>query len=212
MRFRFLCILSFALGICQAFADELTPLRTALENQAKHKTVSVDLRQTKKIPALTDEIRQQGHLWMIPGKSFRWELGKPLVQSAIYDGSKVFLMDETRKSAVELEPDDRRAKPLLMMLGIGEGASLDRMLENFSVSGTNSVGHHFIVSLSPKGRVKRALESMVMQINTRSAFLERIEWTQKDGTIVITEFFPPVINKPLPKGVFEVKREAYTWE
>lgn len=193
-------------------ADELAPLRTALEKQAKHRSVSVEIRQTKRMPALTDEIVQGGHLWLEPGKAFRWQLGKPPAQTALFDGHKVYLLDEAAKTGMELSTDDRRAKPLLLMLGFGEGASLDGMLEAFTVSGTNLVDEHFIVSLKPKGNLKRALSSMVMQINTRNSFLERIEWTQRDGTVVITEFFPPALNKPFPAETFSVKREGYRWE
>jgi hypothetical protein len=46
--------------------------------QAKYRSVSVQIRQTKRVPALTEEIVQSGHLWLEPGKSFRWQLGKPL--------------------------------------------------------------------------------------------------------------------------------------
>lgn len=199
------CVLSVS-------ADELAPLRLALEKQARHKTVSVDVRQTKKIPALTEEVVLRGHLWMEPGKSFRWELGKPPVQTAVYDGSKVFLMDEEKKTALELEPDDRRAKPLLLMLGIGEGASFEKLTETFTIAGTNTVGEHFIVSMVPKGKLKRAIKAMIMQVNTKTAFAERIEWTQKDGTVVVTEFFPPVLNKPLPSGMLKIDQDGYKWE
>ncbi len=205
-------LLAFSVICGSAYADDLAPLRTALEKQAQHKSVSVAVRQTKKIPALSEEIVQTGHVWLQPGKTFRWELGRPPVQSAVFDGNRVFIMDERRKTATEMAPDDRRAKPLLLMLGIGEGATFEGLHESFTVGGTNQVREHFIVSLLPKGKLRRAIKSMVMQINTRTSFLERIEWTQRDGTVVITEFFPPVLNKPLPKGVFEVDRRGYTWE
>ena len=134
------------------------------------------------------------------------------MQSAVYDGARVYLMDEAKKTGLELKPDDRRAKPLLLMLGIGEGASFEQMQESFTVSGTNRVGEHFVVSLLPKGQLKRALSSMVMQVNTRTSFPERIEWTQRDGTVVVTEFSPPVVDKQLPTRIFEIKRDDYTWE
>jgi outer membrane lipoprotein-sorting protein len=211
MSIRFLCLA--ALFLCSILhADDLEPLRVALEKQAKHRSVSVEIRQTKRVPALTDEIIQSGRLWLEPGKAFRWQLGKPPTQTAVFDGRAVFLLDELAKTGIELTIGDRRAKPLLLMLGFGEGASLDGMLETFTVSGINRVDDHFIVSLLPKGNLKRALKSMVMQINTRTSFPERIEWTQRDGTVVITEFFPPAIDKPLPDGCFKVKRDAYRWE
>jgi outer membrane lipoprotein-sorting protein len=210
MSARPLCL--FLLTACITCADEVAPLRAALEMQAQHGTVSVKVRQTKKIPALTEEIALTGHLWLKPGKAFRWELGDPLVQSAVYDGKTVFLMDEKDKTAVALDPGDRRAKPLLLMLGFGEGASFEKMQESFTVGSTNTVDEHFVVSLMPKGGVRRALKSMVMQFNIRTSFPERIEWVQKDGTIVVTEFFPPAIDGKLPAGIFDVKREAYAWE
>ena len=193
-------------------ADELAPLRMALEKQAEHKTVSVKMRQTKRIPALNEAVVENGHLWLVPGKSFRWELGKPLAQSAVYHGGDVYLIDEIQKTGIALPPEDRRAKPLMLMLGFGEGATFEGLQEAFTIAETNTVREHFVVSLVPKGRLRRAITGMVMQVNTRTAFLERIEWNQKDGTVVVTEFSPPVLNKPIPAGTFDVKKGNYTWE
>ncbi len=204
--------LTVVLASSLAFADELAPLRIALEKQADHRTVSVDIRQTKKIPALTGETVQRGHLWMKPGEAFRWELGDPVRQRAVFDGRQVFLLDEKAKTGVRLDPDDRRAKPLMLMLGIDEGATFDGLQEAFTIAGTNTVREHFIVSLVPKGKLRRAINSMIMQVNTDTSFVERIEWTQKDGTVVVTEFFPPKLNGKLPAGIFEVEPGGYTWE
>ena len=193
-------------------AQDATPLKQALEKQAKHKTVSVGVRQTKKIPALSEPIVQQGHLWLEPGKAFRWELGKPLTQSAVYDGSRVYMFDEEKKTAKSLAPTDRKAKPLLLMLGIGEGATFDGLTDAFTIADTNTVEEHFVVSLVPKGSLKRAIKHMIMQVNTRTSFLERIEWTQKDGTIVTTEFYPPKLNAKLPSKIFEFNGANYQWK
>ncbi|MFN7341985.1 MAG: LolA family protein, partial [bacterium] len=103
-----------SLFVTSLLADELAPLRTVLEKQAQYKTVRVDVRQTKRIPALSEPVIESGHLWLVPGKSFRWELGKPLAQSAVSHGGVVFLMDEKKKTGLVLSTEDRRAKPLLM--------------------------------------------------------------------------------------------------
>jgi outer membrane lipoprotein-sorting protein len=192
-------------------ADSLEPLRVALEKRSEHQTVSVNVKQTKKIPALTQDIVIRGHLWLVPGRSFRWQLGDPLVQGAVYDGAKVHLADESGKTSV-LDPDDRRVKPLLLMLGIGESASFDKIQQAFSADGVNVVDEHFIVNLVPKGQLQRVIRSMVMQINTRTSFPERIEWTQKDGTVIVTEFSPPVFDKKLPTDVFDAALTSYPWK
>ena len=192
-------------------AASMEPLRTALKKRATHQTVSVNVKQTKKIPALTREIVTRGHLWLVPGRAFRWQLGDPLVQGAVYDGTKVHVTEEAGETSA-FDPDDRRVKPLLLMLGVGESASFEKLQENFSLGGTNTVNEHFVVSLVPKGRLQRVIRSMVMQINTRTSFPERIEWTQKDGTVVITEFSPPVFDKKLPAGIFDANRKAYPWK
>ena len=206
--------LTFVLMMLPTFlaAYDLSPLETALQKQARHRSVSVAIRQTKKVPALTEEIVHDGHLWLQPSKTFRYELGKPLIQTAVFDGKQVHLIDETEKTARTLDPEDRRVKPLMLSLGIGEAASLERLLEHFTVTGTNRVDEHFIVSFTPKGNLRRALRSLVMQVNTRNSFPERIEWTQRDGTIVITEFFPPKIDQDLPSDYLQIKRENYVWE
>ncbi len=172
----------------------------------------MNVTQTKKVPALSEEIVQRGHLWMKPGQAFRWELGDPVAQRAIFDGKHVVLIDEKKKTAARIDPDDRRAKPLMLMLGIDEGATFEGLQETFTIAGTNTVREHFIVSLVPKGRLRRAISSMVMQVNTKTSFPERIEWTQKDGTVVVTEFSPPDVNGKLPGGIFEVKDRGYAWE
>ena len=192
-------------------ADTLEPRKTALAKRAERQTVSVNVKQSKKIPALTQDIVTHGHLWLVPGRSFRWQLGDPLVQSAVYDGTKVYLTDESGKTTA-FDPDDRRVKPLLLMLGIGEGASFDNIQQAFSAGGTTVVDDHFVVSLMPKGRLQRVIKSMVMQINTRTSFPERIEWTQKDGTVIVTEFSPPVFDVKIPADMFDVARTSYPWK
>lgn len=211
MIIRIACLATF-LVFPGLHADELAPLRLALEKQAGHESVSVDVRQTKKIPALTAPTVEKGHLWLKPGEAFRWELGNPPSQIAVYDGTKFYLIDAQKKTATELDPGDRKAKPLMLMLGMGDGATFAGLQETFKIAGTNTVAEHFVVSLVPKGGLKRAITGMVMQINTRTSFAERIEWTQKDGTVVVTEFFPPSLNRPLPQNIFQVKKSDYKWE
>lgn len=211
MPFKLLLTLLLASPLSHA-QDNTAPLRNALAQQSRHRTVSVGVRQTRKIPALKDPVVRTGHLWLQPGKAFRWQLGQPPAQTAVFDGSRVHFIDEKKKTISSIPPDDRRAKPLLLMLGIGQGASYDGLLEAFTIAATNTVREHFIASLLPKGSVKRALTSMVMQVNTRTSFLERIEWTQKDGTVVITEFSPPTLNQPLPENIFQINPAQYTPE
>ncbi len=191
--------LIFLFSLCSSLlAKDLTPLRKALEKQQKYQTVSVDVRQTKKSPALSEETKLKGHLWLKPGKAFRWELGTPAEQVAVFDGSTLIFLDEKKKTAKKVAAEDRKAKPLFLMLGFGEGASFQKIEENFSVSGTNTVDEHFIVSLVPKGSLRRGIISLVMQVNTRTSFMERIEYVQKDGTKVTTEFYPPKVNGANP--------------
>jgi hypothetical protein len=45
------------------FADEAAPLREALKKQAAHKSVVATFRQTKKVPALTNDIKTMGKLF-----------------------------------------------------------------------------------------------------------------------------------------------------
>ncbi|WP_411827554.1 LolA family protein [Luteolibacter sp. AS25] len=206
------CLVALLLGCTNLFAQDLSPLRNALEKQQSYKTVSVDVRQTKKSPALAEETKLKGHLWLKPGEAFRWELGSPPEQIAVYDGSTLVFLDEKKKTAKKVDSDDRKAKPLFLMLGFGDGASFSEIEENFSVNGTNTVDEHFIVSLSPKGSLRRGIKSLVMQVNTKTSFIERIEFVQKDGTKVVTEFYPPKINGGIPASNFDVKAEGYTWE
>jgi len=203
------------IGLCSGLSAQfdLEPLRKALDRQGKHQSVQVRLRQKKQLPALKAPIENNGRLWLIPGKAFRWQIGTPATSTAIYDGKRVYLFDEKKKTAVDLSPKDRKVKPLLIMLGIGEGASFDSMMDTFNVSGVKNDKTRYVVVLVPKsGKLKRFVKHLTLQVNMKTSFLERIEWAQKDGTIVLTEFFKPTLNKPLPSSTFSFKKEDYKWE
>ncbi|BDS07786.1 hypothetical protein NT6N_28260 [Oceaniferula spumae] len=200
------------LGITSAAVD-LEPLKKSYAKQKTYKSVKVKMRQTKKLPALNEPVKNTGYLWLQPGKAFRWQLGDPKVQSAVFDGQKVYLLDEKKKSAESFDPNDRKVKPLLLMLGIGEAASFESLMKNFDVTGVTRTDSQYAAALSPKsGKLKRVIVQMVLQVSLKTDYIERIEWTQKDGSVIITEFARPELNGSLPKDVFKVNENAYTWE
>ena len=216
MFIRMMLLLSLlASGSVVSFAGDydLGPLRVALEQQAKCRSAIVNVRQTKRIPALDNPVKTTGKLWLKPGKSFRWQLGDPIASSAIFDGQQVYLLDEKKRTGKAYPPDHRKVKPLLLMLGIGEAASVEQMEKVFKVTGVTRHKEHYIVAFAPKsGKLKRVLKRLVLQLNTKTSFMERVEWTQRDGSIVITEFYPPAMNVTLPKGIFSIQKSNYEWK
>lgn len=209
---KFFVVLALSLFCAPLQAEDLTHLKDVLAKQQSHKTVRVDVRQTKKSPALSAETRLNGHLWLKPGEAFRWELGRPAEQIAVYDGRTLVFLNERKKTAQKVDSNDKKAKPLFLMLGFGEGASFSEIEKNFRVNGTNTVGEHFVVSLTPKGRLRRGMKSLVMQVNTRGSYVERIEYVQRDGMKVTTEFSVPRINVGIPASKFSVSADGYAWE
>lgn len=201
---------------CHAMAMaefDLEPLKKSFAKQATYKSVQVKMKQTKKLPTLKEPVINTGYLWLQPKQAFRWQLGEPKVQSAVYDGQQVYLLDEKKKTAKAYSSGDRKVKPLLLMLGIGDGASFDSMLKTFDVTGVTRKGQQYAVALSPKsGKLKRVIVQMVLQVNLGTDYIERIEWTQKDGSVIITEFAKPKLNASMPKDIFTVNRPAYKWE
>jgi len=209
-----LIMTAFMLSLTTAKAEfDLEPLKVSFAKQAKNKTVQVKIKQTKKLPALKNPVINTGYLWLQPKQAFRWQLGDPKAQTAVYDGQKVYLLDEQKKTAQEYSSGHRKVKPLLLILGIGEGASFESMMETFSVTGVTRKGDQYAVALSPKsGKIKRAIVQLTIQVNQKTSHIERIEWTQKDGSVITTEFGNPILNKELPKDIFTVNRTAYSWE
>ena len=209
----FLILAVSALSLVTATAEsDLEPLKASFAKQSTYKTVQVKIKQTKKLPALKNPVINTGYLWLKPKQAFRWQLGEPKAQSAIYDGKKVYLLDEKKKTGKEYSSDHRKVKPLLLILGIGEGASFESMMETFRVTGVTRKGNQYAVGLAPKsGKLKRAIVKLELQVNLKTDYIERIEWEQKDGSVIITEFGKPSLNKDLPQGIFTVKRDAYSW-
>lgn len=195
------------------FADEADPLKATLKKQAEHKSVVVLFRQTKKVPALTDEIKTMGKLWLIPGKAFRWELGQPKKQTIIYNGKEVLVLDELKKTGERLSPDDKTVKPLFLTLGMGKDASFDGLSKLFTITSTNQAQGRYVATLSPKPRaLKRVVKSLLMQVNLKTSFPERVGWVQRDGTEAMTEFFKPTLDGSVPASTFQVNEAAYSWK
>lgn len=194
-------------------SDEIAPLKAALQKQAKHKSVEVTFRQTKKSPALADEIKTMGKLWLLPGKAFRWEMDQPARQTVIYNGDDVLVLDEKKKTGKRLSPDDKQVKPLFLTLGMGNDASFDGLSKAFHIAGTDQKNGRFAASFTPKVRsIKKMIKSLLMQVNLETSFIQRIGWVQRDGTEAMTEFFEPTINKGIPAQRFVIDEKAYTWE
>ncbi|MBK1832273.1 outer membrane lipoprotein carrier protein LolA [Verrucomicrobiaceae bacterium R5-34] len=207
----------FVLAVCQlgiaTAAFDLEPLKQSYAKQKTYTSVKVKMRQTKKLPSMTQPVKNTGYLWLMPGKAFRWQLGDPKVQSAVFDGQQVYLLNEKKKTAEAHDPNDRKVKPLLLMLGIGEAASFESLLENFEVTGVTRTGSQYAAALSPKsGKLKRVIVQMVLQVSLKTDYIERIEWTQKDGSVIITEFARPELNAALPKDIFVVDKNRYQWK
>ncbi len=87
------------------------------------------------------------------------------------------------------------------------------MTQTFSVTGVTRHQEHYIVAFRPQsGKLKRVIKTLVLQINLKTSFMERIEWTQKDGSVITTEFYPPKINVTLPDGIFSFQKTDYQWK
>lgn len=194
-------------------ADDAAPLKEALRKQSNHESVVVEFRQTKKIPALTDEIKTLGKLWLIPGKAFRWELGKPSRQTIIYNGGDVLVLNEVEKSGERLSKDHKAVKPLFLTLGMGQEASFEGLSKIFTITATNQAKGRFLATFSPKPRaLKKVIKSLLMQVNLQTSFMERIGWVQQDGTEAMTEFFTPTLNQKIPASNFTITEGSYSWK
>ncbi|MDB4410600.1 outer-membrane lipoprotein carrier protein LolA [bacterium] len=150
---------------------------------------------------------------LVKGKDPRWEIGKPVRQTIVYNGGQVLMIDELKKTGERLSPDDRSVKPLFLTLGMGKEASFDEMLKVFTITSTNEAKGRYNATFSPKQRsVKKLIKSLLMQVNLEASFVERIGWTQRDGTETMTEFFTPQLNIAIPSGIFNVNDSAYRWK
>ena len=195
------------------FADDAAPLKEALQKQAKHSSVVVDFRQTKKVPALADEIKTMGKLWLVPGKAFRWELGKPSKRTFLYNGGDVLILDEVKKTGERLSKDDKAVKPLFLTLGMGKEASFEGLSKTFQITGSNQGQGRYVATFAPKPRaLKKVLKSLEMQMNLETSFMERIGWVQRDKTEVMTEFFKPTVDSKIRDSVFVIDESSYTWK
>jgi len=202
-----LCLVPLLAG-----GDDITPLKNALERQADHESVVTVFRQTKKSPALAEKIETMGKLWLVPGKAFRWELGRPAKRIVIYRGDDVLVFDEKKKTAQRFSKDHKTVKPLFMALGMGEGASFEKLSRAFTIIGTNQAKGRFVATFRPKPRsLRKVIKSLLMQVHLERSFMERIGWEQRDGTETMTEFFEPSFDEEIPPETFIIPEADYRW-
>ena len=204
----------FTISLSGKAENNLTPLQEAINHQHKFTFVEIDITQTKEIPALKKPTTTKGKLWLAPQKMFRWDNGTPAKSTAVYNGNNVIFLNHQNMTAEKVSPSSRKAKALMGSLGIGqEFASLDALLENFTLVETESANGRFISSFSPKNaRLRRVLEYLTLQVRLDKSHLERMQWKQKDGTVITTVFHLPKTSKTIPPDIFKFDEKPYKWD
>lgn len=207
---------AFLASICIAAANNdvnLTPLEACLLQRDQYTSVIASVKQEKILPSLSEPLVTKGKLWLVPQHGFRWEQGKPVKEIAIFNSERVYLLQEENKTAQSHKPNSRAVRPLMLLMGMGKGASYEGLLENFKPTHSEIKGSVYTVSLQPdSGVMKRALSQLTLSIDLKTCFPKEIVWLQKDGAIITTEFGQPKFNTQLDRHIFQFDPSQYTME
>jgi len=211
---KFPLILSF-ITLFQVYGDsvqiDLAPLEASLIQRDQYLSVSATVKQEKLLPAFSDALVSEGSLDLIPQQSFRWEQGSPVTDVALYNGERVYLINEKEKTALDYKPKAKEVRPLMLLMGIGEDATYEGLMDNFKPVETSTEGYTYTITLEPdSGLMKRALTQLTLVINLKTCFPEQIVWVQKDGAIITTDFIDTKFDIPLSGNEFLFDDQLYT--
>lgn len=190
---------------------DLSKLKQTLGKRDEYQSVITRVVQKKVLPSLTEPVENAGKLWLVPQKSFRWEQGTPVVNTALFSDEHVYLINEVEMTVEKYDSDDRSVRPLMLLLGMGKDSSFEGLLDNFKPISVEETAKMLSVSFLPdSGLMKRAVRQLTLIIDLKSSFPSYIIWEQNDGAVITTEFQSPKFDVPVIPETFLFKKELYT--
>lgn len=189
---------------------DMALLKELLERREQHSYIHASVVQEKQVPSIAEKLVTRGKVWMVPNKSFRWELGNPVTDMAILKEDRVFLYDLKNLTYEKHKSSSRSVRPIMLLLGIGKQGGYVGLLDSFKpVSGVLNDDEYKVTFLPDSSIMKRALSELTITFTLENAFPKEVMWLQTDGTTILTKFTNPSFRAFPEQEIFALPDEGF---
>lgn len=186
-----------------------------LERQARIRTWSADVLQTRALPSLSRPLEARGRVWFAVPNRFRWQLGEPARTVAVRTADELLVVYprlqqvERYRFGDDLDP---AWKQVLILLDVGLPSDAAAFYANYQVLKTDSLDGAWLFHLRPaSAAARRMLEAVRIQVAQSDYRLLATELVFPDGSTMRNEFDHHEIDPPMDPHLFEFSSEWLGW-
>jgi outer membrane lipoprotein-sorting protein len=190
-------------------ADTNAVLESWLAAQAKLKTWSADLTQTRTLKTLRQPLTATGYLIFKAPNTFRWELGNPAQTMAIRNSNEMLVIYPKLKRAEKYPLGGAGNAPwrdALALMDAGFPASREELESRFkllSISLTGDVAH--IVMEPRSAAARRFMNEVQLTLRTNDFSMAANQLRFADGSVLRNDFTNAVKDPAIATNAFEAE-------
>ena len=201
--------LMIAAGVAMASAapaDLSAPVKSWLSAQAKIKTWSADLIETRTLQSLTTPLTSHGQIWFEEPDRFRWELGVPPETIAVSTGTNLLILYPRLKRVEKIALTGARNgqwQSAMEMLEAGFPRSEQDLLSHYDVLSQERTNDVIRLKLRPtSAAVRQMVPRVEIDIDAKKAILRGTQLQFGDGSTLRNDFIHVVLNPNVDPSAF----------
>jgi len=203
------------LAFANAFGDDVAgavSLDGWLEQQARVKSWSADVLQTRKIESLRQPLSSEGRVWFLQPNLFRWELGTPPRTIAVRSGDQLVVVYPRLKRVERYnyrDQEDPSLRQALALLEVGLPSDPKAFRARYELTATNRVADRVEFELRPADEAaRRLIEAIQLEVGAMDGRLLATELIFPDGSRLRNEFRNYRLDPALDSELFSTESWA----
>jgi outer membrane lipoprotein-sorting protein len=195
------------IGLSQATVSQMKDpalFRQRLATESKKiNTISSNFIQEKNLSVLSEKIISKGHFYFKKERKLRWEYVQPFSYLIIFNGDKILIRDESKKSTYDANSNKMFAEINRIMIGCVQGTLLSDE-KNFRAQYLeNSTG--YLVRLTPlMPGLKEMLNEIWIWFSRNDLNVTRLEMHESSGDYTKIDFTDKKLNDAVPDEKFNI--------
>lgn len=192
-------------GICQAQESilstaEAAAFKSSVEQAIKDiKTIRTDFIQEKHMAFLTDKVRSRGEMYLVADGRLKWAYLEPNRYSLIFQGDKVIIDDNGKKSAI-----DGNQKLFGQLSALISGSVRGDLFNDseFTIS-FFKVKENVLVKLLPKNKtIRKYIKEVHLIFPPKESTVSEVKLVEPSGDYTLLKFINKQLNVTIDEGVF----------
>lgn len=177
--FAFVCLVSvlaapMTSGQKQVVIDEINKTSSAL------KTMSCSFTQTKYLSLLSDKMVSEGKMYYKRPNKLRWEYTSPYQYLFIFNGTKVYVGNKSRKDVIDTENNRIFKEVARIMMGTVTGTALSNS-SDFTVDVADGNAYCQVTLVPKKKDMKKMFLKIVLSFSKKGKMISEINIYEKNN-------------------------------